>query len=296
MVDVFLSYSSKDRAAAERVQQALKARGLDVFLDQETPAGMDWDTWIRAKLADCKVVLVLWSRTSVKSPNVRHEAIIARDANKLMPAMTDILEPEDFPMGLYMVQAANLHDWRDAGSKGMARLVADIETRLRGAPPPLPAARAEAPRFGAPGRTSPAMIATSGVLAIGIIAGAWWLLKQKPAASASAAPAATISSAFSTRLIGYWRWSETQPCAAGSNITLEGGRLIMRTPEIRSVHMIDSDTSLETRTTVLEPDFVFAERYVFTPEFFAQDEVRGFKLIVNETTKPRKYVWTPCEP
>ena len=59
MADVFLSYSSADRAAAERIEAALEARGIDVFIDQETPPGTDWDTWIRSKLADCKIALTI---------------------------------------------------------------------------------------------------------------------------------------------------------------------------------------------------------------------------------------------
>jgi len=129
MPDVFLSYSSRDREAAEQIQQALATRGIDVFWDQETPPGQDWDTWIRGKLKACKVAIVLWSRASIQSPNVKHEAIVARDAHKLVPVMIEKLKPSDFPMGLYLVQAVDLTDWRNPDGKGMARLVAEIETR-----------------------------------------------------------------------------------------------------------------------------------------------------------------------
>lgn len=130
MADVFLSYSSRDRAAAQRVQEALSARGIDVFWDQQTPPGQDWDTWIRAKLSNCKVAVVLWSKASVTSDNVRHEALVARKAKKLLPAMIDAIEAEDLPMGLYMVQTTNLTDWRSAESAGLARLVAEVEARV----------------------------------------------------------------------------------------------------------------------------------------------------------------------
>ena len=129
MPDVFLSYASRDREAAEQIQQALTARGIDVFWDQETPPGQDWDTWIRGKLTACKVAIVMWSRASIQSPNVKHEAIVARDAHKLVPVMIEKLKPSDFPMGLYLVQAVDLTDWRNPDGKGMARLVAEIETR-----------------------------------------------------------------------------------------------------------------------------------------------------------------------
>src|SRR5262245_52701826 len=134
MADVFLSYSSKDRPAAERVQQVLEGAGISVFWDQETPAGADWATWIREKLRGSKAAVVLWSKESIKSPNVRHEAIVARDAGKLVPVMIETLSPSDFPMGLYLVQGVQLQDWRNSNSGGFARLIAEVEARLgRGA-------------------------------------------------------------------------------------------------------------------------------------------------------------------
>jgi len=105
VTDIFISYSSKDRAVAERLRDALAGAGYDVFWDQSTPAGQDWDSWIRERLTGARLVVTLWTKSSVASPNVRHEAIIAREAGKLLPVMVDGLEPTDFPMGLFMVQA-----------------------------------------------------------------------------------------------------------------------------------------------------------------------------------------------
>jgi hypothetical protein len=105
LTDIFISYSSKDRAVAERLRDALAGAGYEVFWDQATPAGQDWDSWIRERLTGARLVVTLWTKASVASPNVRHEAIIAREAGKLLPVMVDELEPTDFPMGLFMVQA-----------------------------------------------------------------------------------------------------------------------------------------------------------------------------------------------
>jgi hypothetical protein len=87
------------------VRDALTGAGYDCFWDQSTPAGQDWDSWIRERLTGAKLVVVLWTGASVASPNVRHEAIIAREGGKLLPVMVDELKPTDFPMGLFMVQA-----------------------------------------------------------------------------------------------------------------------------------------------------------------------------------------------
>ena len=108
MPDIFISYSSKDRAVADRVRDALGEAGYDVFWDQEIPAGKDWDSWIREHLAEARLAIVLWSKASVASPNVRHEAIIARDAGGLLPLMVDELGASDFPMGLFLVQAPKI--------------------------------------------------------------------------------------------------------------------------------------------------------------------------------------------
>jgi hypothetical protein len=105
LTDIFISYSSKDRPVALRVRDALQEAGYDVFWDQSTPAGQDWDSWIRERLTGARLVVTLWTKSSVASPNVRHEAIIAREAGRLLPLMVDELAPTDFPMGLFMVQA-----------------------------------------------------------------------------------------------------------------------------------------------------------------------------------------------
>lgn len=137
MADIFLSYASSDRASAARVQRALAQAGYVVFWDQEIPPGADWDTWIRGKLTAARVVVVLWSKRSIASSNVRHEAMIARDANKLLPVLIETLAPSDFPMGLYMVQALNLTNWNgDARADVAQRLLAELNAR-NASPQPL---------------------------------------------------------------------------------------------------------------------------------------------------------------
>src|SRR5215475_6963415 len=111
MTDIFFSYSSADRERVRPVRDALVAQGFEVFWDQQVPAGVDWDTWIRQHLASCKCALVFWSSTSITSRNVRHEATIADQEGKLIPVLLEPLSARHFPMGLYAQQAANLADW-----------------------------------------------------------------------------------------------------------------------------------------------------------------------------------------
>jgi hypothetical protein len=122
------------------VRDALAEAGYAVFWDQATPAGQDWDSWIRERLTGARLVVTLWTKSSIASPNVRHEAIIAREAGKLLPVMVDELEPTDFPMGLFMVQALMIG--RSARQFGAARAKFLDEVRARiGAGGTAPAAR-----------------------------------------------------------------------------------------------------------------------------------------------------------
>lgn len=140
MTDIFISYSSKDRAVAERVRDALHEAGYAVFWDQSTPAGQDWDSWIRERLTGAKLVVTLWTKASVASPNVRHEAIIAREAGKLLPVMADELAPGDFPMGLFMVQAMMIGRSARQFEAVRDKFLDEVRARLgasAAAPPPV---------------------------------------------------------------------------------------------------------------------------------------------------------------
>jgi hypothetical protein len=328
MTDVFLSYSSKDRAAAEAVQKSLTARGFDVFWDQEIPPGTDWDTWIRAKLAGAKVVIVLWSHASIASQNVRHEAMIARDAQKIVPVMLDALAPEDFPMGLYLVQGVQLLDWRNAGAKGYERLTAEAAARLGKPAPARPAAKSAGVSplilFGIVGiialaggglyfwgRSQPHGAASNASAKAAVVAaspsqvatacpgGASQVLGVCPATGAALGPDPKADLVprphFSQRILGHWRLSDTQKCREGPTVTLESGQLVFTTPVLRFVHAIEADEGLSVRSRVLEPREQAGHVYQLRPEFFATSDERSFNLIVEDVTAGTRDTWTPCE-
>ena len=111
MADIFFSYSRSDRERVGLVRNALAEMGFEVFWDQETPSGSDWDTWIRGELAKSKCAVVFWSATSIVSDNVRHEAVVAKEQRKLISVFLDQLPARDLPMGFYSQQAADLSKW-----------------------------------------------------------------------------------------------------------------------------------------------------------------------------------------
>ena len=111
VADIFFSYSRRDRERVGLVRNALAEMGFEVFWDQETPSGTDWDTWIRGELAKSKCAVVFWSATSIVSDNVRHEAVVAKEQRKLISVFLDQLPARDLPMGFYSQQAADLSKW-----------------------------------------------------------------------------------------------------------------------------------------------------------------------------------------
>jgi hypothetical protein len=131
VTDIFFSYRSVDRERVRPVRDAFVAQGFDVFWDQEVPAGVDWDGWIRQHLTQARCAVVFWSASSVASDNVRHEASIARRHGKLIPVLLEPLAVDDFPMGLYSQQAANLAHWTgDLAHAEWRKLAREVEAKL----------------------------------------------------------------------------------------------------------------------------------------------------------------------
>src|SRR5262245_39299378 len=92
---------------------------------------MDWDTWIRQHLTNSKCAMAFWSATSVSSDNVRHEATVAKQQGKLISVLLEPLTAEQFPMGLYAQQAANLSGWSgDYGHDQWRKFRREFEAKL----------------------------------------------------------------------------------------------------------------------------------------------------------------------
>jgi hypothetical protein len=114
MIDVFVSYKSEDRSAAELIAHVLEAEGLTVWWDPVLQAGQDYQDTIDTNLRNALVVVVLWSPLSVKSRWVRSEATVADRQGALVPVMIRACER---PLAFELVQTADLTRWhgeRDA--------------------------------------------------------------------------------------------------------------------------------------------------------------------------------------
>jgi adenylate cyclase len=81
--DIFISYSSEDRAKAEQLTELLSSAGLSVWIDH---SGIDvatsWSGEIVDAIDNCKALVVLLSPSSVESKNVVREVALAFEKNK----------------------------------------------------------------------------------------------------------------------------------------------------------------------------------------------------------------------
>ncbi|MGF1468788.1 MAG: TIR domain-containing protein [Sandaracinaceae bacterium] len=113
MADVFISYSHRDRAAAQAVKDALIADGWSVWWDPELRAGHPFDTQIERAHREARVVVVLWSEAAVASDWVRAEAEEAARRRKLVSVR---LDGATLPLRFRIVQTLDIGDF--AGSLG----------------------------------------------------------------------------------------------------------------------------------------------------------------------------------
>jgi adenylate cyclase len=93
---VFLSYASQDAEAAQKICEALRAAGIEVFLDQSELRGGDaWDQKIRQQIRDCALFVPIISAHTQARPEgyFRLEWKLAVDRSHLMAAEKAFLVP-----------------------------------------------------------------------------------------------------------------------------------------------------------------------------------------------------------
>ncbi|MBL4662397.1 MAG: toll/interleukin-1 receptor domain-containing protein [Flavobacteriaceae bacterium] len=132
MVDLFISYSSQDRARIQPLVSALEQQGWSVFWDRHIPAGKTWRSYVGQALTDARCVLVVWSSHSIESRWVSEEADEGPKRGILVPVL---LEAVEAPIGFRSIQAADLSDWKlNGASARFQKLVEDIKIILISVP------------------------------------------------------------------------------------------------------------------------------------------------------------------
>jgi DNA/RNA endonuclease G (NUC1) len=122
MADIFLSYAHSDRPRVRPIVELLEDEGWSVWWDRGIEPGMKWLPELETELANCRAVVVLWSKISSDSQWVRKEAKAGLAKGALVPI---VLDQDTIPTQFSDHQATDLSNW-----KGETHLT-EIQTLLR---------------------------------------------------------------------------------------------------------------------------------------------------------------------
>ena len=131
MSDVFVSYGRSTERQAHQIADALRARGYDVWRDDQLPAHRSYAEVIEERLKAAKAVVVVWSLEAIGSQWVRAEADRAREAGTLVQLTVDGSLP---PIPFNQIQCADLRGWNgEADAPGWQKVEASVAS-LTGGP------------------------------------------------------------------------------------------------------------------------------------------------------------------
>jgi predicted ATPase/class 3 adenylate cyclase len=122
MADVFISYSSADKAQAELLDETLVRAGFSVWWDARLLSGERFQQSITQELARAGAVLVVWSSTSVSSDWVYSEARRGNERGVLLQVRQRDVSIDDLPAPFDAFHCPFI-DETDAITQAVARLV-----------------------------------------------------------------------------------------------------------------------------------------------------------------------------
>lgn len=125
--DIFLSYSSNDKERVRPIVEAIEKEGVTVWWDDNIPPGTTWREFIQENLDASKLVVVIWSSSSIKSKFVQDEAQEGQDRNSLLPIR---IEDVRIPIGFRSEQTIQLFDWDGKPNEDWQKLIKGIRAKL----------------------------------------------------------------------------------------------------------------------------------------------------------------------
>jgi adenylate cyclase len=126
LADVFLSYARSDRWLAQRLAGLIEESGRSVWWDREILGGADFERVISVELASAKIILVIWSETSVQSGWVRDEAREGAERGALVPILYGVKEA---PMGFRSLHSIDLSGWKGGPHPALTDLFKALGTK-----------------------------------------------------------------------------------------------------------------------------------------------------------------------
>jgi hypothetical protein len=134
VADVFISYKTERRNAAQHLSRILELNGYSVWFDYGLLSGSDFGPQIERELRAAKAVIVLWCSLSHDSKWVLEEAHLAERLGTLTPVW---LEPVELPLGFGRADTIDLTNWDGSPrSSSLDRLFNEVARRVGRDPEP----------------------------------------------------------------------------------------------------------------------------------------------------------------
>ena len=217
MAEIFISYKTEDRPRAAQLVAALRAAGLDIWWDQDIPAGGGWRETIADKLDSAALCVVAWSHgsTGPRGRFVREEAERTAARGAYLGVLIDPVQP---PFGFAEWQSIDLSDWDGRQSDPLlghfvAQVRARLENRAIEAPPPSVRRR----------RRLPLVPLAIGAAVLLLAAIAFLVYRLLPgAAAAPPTPTAFINAKIGETACSWLQISNVTPGQSGERIALAG--------------------------------------------------------------------------
>jgi formylglycine-generating enzyme required for sulfatase activity len=108
VTEIFISYKSERRRAAEHLAAVLDRHGYSVWFDYQLIKGRDFGLQIDRKVREAKALVVLWCTRSVGSRWVAEEVDLAHELGILVPVK---IEPCTLSIGFRRQDYIDLSDW-----------------------------------------------------------------------------------------------------------------------------------------------------------------------------------------
>jgi formylglycine-generating enzyme required for sulfatase activity len=132
MADIFISYKSERRKAAEHLAKILERYGYSVWFDYHLVKGDDFADEIDRRIREAKAVVILWCTLAVQSPWVKREAALATRLGRAVPCK---IEPCDLRVDFDGDDIIDLTSWNGAPrDHDLDKLLAGVAHRVGRAP------------------------------------------------------------------------------------------------------------------------------------------------------------------
>ncbi len=117
---VFISYSSKDKAVANKICNQLEQSGIECWIaPRDIDAGSKYATAITHAIEDCQILLLLFSKNAANSSHVESELEFAFSLRKtIIPCRIDHSLVRDYPEFDYRLHSRHWIDAQNSSNYG----------------------------------------------------------------------------------------------------------------------------------------------------------------------------------